>query len=271
VIYALARLLDRRGMTPLAAAVAAVARRAGAQSAPERTQVGTFLADHGWDAYAAAEFGAAVALEPDAALNARYKLAVLAAKHKRYAQAAAHYKVILDGIGLGGAADRPASVQLWGAYHLQAVKAALAAGDTAAVKQHLDEVAQLPLGDAEVVMELVPIFRDQGRAADAKKLFAPAYAQSKQALDQDPGSPEMMNNLAWLCARAGERLGEAVDLSRRAVALDPVNAAYLDTAAEAMFQTGDHAEAVRLETEALKYRPDDEFMIEQLERFRNGK
>jgi hypothetical protein len=51
---------------------------------------------------------------------------------------------------------------------------------------------------------------------------------------------------------------------------EPDSAAYLDTNAEAHFRAGQAAEAVRLETLALKYQPGDKFMEGQLKRFRAG-
>jgi hypothetical protein len=44
----------------------------------------------------------------------------------------------------------------------------------------------------------------------------------------------------------------------------------MDTAAEAHFRNNDAATAVRLETEALRLRPNDAFMKTQLERFKGA-
>jgi tetratricopeptide (TPR) repeat protein len=66
-------------------------------------------------------------------------------------------------------------------------------------------------------------------------------------------------------------LEEALDLATKAITLDPENAAYLDTAAEANFRAGNVDEAIRLETKGLEFRPNDKFMREQLERFKAGK
>jgi predicted Zn-dependent protease len=80
-----------------------------------------------------------------------------------------------------------------------------------------------------------------------------------------------MNNLAWLCARCDQKLDEALDLSKQAVAAQPDNAAYIDTLAEVHFRRGDAAEAARLESQALRFKPDDEFMQRQYLRFKAGK
>jgi tetratricopeptide (TPR) repeat protein len=79
-----------------------------------------------------------------------------------------------------------------------------------------------------------------------------------------------MNNLAWLLARSDVNLDEALKLATRAIELDPENAAFLDTAAEANFRAGNAPEAMRLEQLALEQNPDDGFMTRQLERFRSA-
>ena len=79
-----------------------------------------------------------------------------------------------------------------------------------------------------------------------------------------------LNNLAWLCARCGERLDEAVSMSERAMALEPASYENIDTAASAYFAAGDFARAVQLEKRALNMRPCDPFMQRQLARFEKG-
>lgn len=277
-LYALARWLDARGAGPAAVGVAAAAGWMGPAASDYRLAVGTFLADHGWDGYAAAEFRQAISLEPVSALNARFALYQLAERRHDHAEAAAQLgaifgqapDIVVTARGRRGDAPDAARDALWARLHLHAHKAAARSGDAAAAAKHLDELVRLEPSDSEVVLEAVPILKALGRAEDASKLFDRGYALSKGQLDREPDSPEMMNNLAWLCARSGERLHEAVALSQRAIAADPANYAYLDTAAEAKFRAGDAAEAVRLEERALQLRPDDAFMKEQLERFRAG-
>jgi tetratricopeptide (TPR) repeat protein len=120
-------------------------------------------------------------------------------------------------------------------------------------------------------MEIIPALKENKRDADAKKMFDPVYQQQRDMLNEDPDSAEQMNNLAWLCARTDERLDEALKLSQRAVSLAPDNYAYIDTLAECNFRVGNFKEAVELETKAMEMRPADEFIQEQLVRFRKGK
>jgi tetratricopeptide (TPR) repeat protein len=75
------------------------------------------------------------------------------------------------------------------------------------------------------------------------------------------------NNLAWLFARCHRRLDDALQHALRAVELDPDNAAYLDTLAEAHFHLGDRDAAVRHSRLAVQRRPQDTTLQEQLRRF----
>lgn len=129
--------------------------------------------------------------------------------------------------------------------------------DPTAVKEHLDALLKFKPRHADVALEVVPLLKELGRAEDARKLLDYAYEPLKKQLDADPENPEVMNNLAWLLARCGEKLDEAKRLADRAIALEPQNAAYLDTAAEAHFRVGDKSAAMALEKRALELRPDD--------------
>ncbi len=150
------------------------------------------------------------------------------------------------------------------------LRVARAAGDAREADELVDELARLGVADADVLHELIPELVARGREEDAQRLFEAAYQLFKVSLEQAPQEAEPMNNLAWLCARAGRRLDEALRLASRAVELEPDNAAYLDTLAEVHFARGEAARAVELEQQALRLRPGDPFMQRQLARFRAG-
>ena len=80
--------------------------------------------------------------------------------------------------------------------------------------------------------------------------------------------PRILNNMAWLCARTGERVDYAIKLANRACEIEPESYAYIDTAASTPdFAAGKADEAVKLEKRALLMRPSDLFMQQQLARF----
>jgi tetratricopeptide (TPR) repeat protein len=109
-----------------------------------------------------------------------------------------------------------------------------------------------------------------GRQADALKLYEAGEERLRESMTRNPDAPVWWNDLAWLSARCDQKLDEALEMSKRAVAADPDNAAYIDTLAEVYFRLGNPAEAVKLETRALQIEPGDIFMTKQLERFKAG-
>jgi tetratricopeptide (TPR) repeat protein len=120
----------------------------------------------------------------------------------------------------------------------------------------------------EMAIDVVASLKHLRRAADAAPIFQHFFDYYRAELDADPHGADALNNLAWLCARCGEHIDEAVAWSTEAIRLAPANAAYLDTAAEAAAQQRRWEEAVRLESAALKLQPGDRFMLSQLDRFK---
>ena len=77
--------------------------------------------------------------------------------------------------------------------------------------------------------------------------IAGAIAVYREAMMRQPMDSALYNNLAYLYARRGENLEEALSLVRRARALDPSqNVFYLDTEGWVLFQMGRYDEAATL-------------------------
>ena len=146
-------------------------------------------------------------------------------------------------------------------------------GDVAAADKQVRQLLELPMANTDSSIDAVRWLKETSRTQDAKRIFDHIYADAKAKLDAAPQplKAEARNNLAWLCARCGERVDEAVDLARLATRDEPDNSAYLDTLAEANYRAGRAAEAIRIETRALELSPDNKFMIEQIERFKTNK
>jgi tetratricopeptide (TPR) repeat protein len=158
---------------------------------------------------------------------------------------------------------------LWGEIYWRRARAAKAKGDMALVKTNVANLLRYSLTSADTTIEIVNWLRDSGMTEEAHKVFENVYAQTRAKLDSSGKDPVLMNDLAWLCARCGERLDEAVKLSDQAVKARPMSAAFLDTAGEAYFRAGNRERAVELESKALQFRPLDDFMKSQLKRFEN--
>jgi tetratricopeptide (TPR) repeat protein len=203
---------------------------------------------------------------------AHRRLAFIDATLERDAEAADHLEAIaaIDARS-SYRLPRQSDEELTAEIHWRRLRAARTAHDEASVKEHLDQLVRLNPAHADIALDVVPLLRERGRDREADAFFTRAYQQLRARVDANPNDPEEANNLAWLCARSKLKLDEAVELAGRAVKLAPDNPAFLDTAAEAHFATGDAAKAVELETRALELRPNDKFMLEQLERFKKGR
>lgn len=124
-------------------------------------------------------------------------------------------------------------------------------------------------GSIDLAEDLIPELEAAGMRGAADELFAKVYAPNQQLCDDFPENASAHNNLAWLAARSGRRLEDALHHARRAVELEPDSAAYLDTLAEALFRTGGREEAVALERRCLSQEPENEHYQKQLARFQS--
>ncbi|MEZ0265333.1 MAG: hypothetical protein ACAI43_11450 [Phycisphaerae bacterium] len=291
--YALARTYDRRtGQQLVADALARAAWAGNFGDAVGRTTTGEFLTNQNYDAIARAQLEAVIAIESTLAgvappapppntvnvCNAHLRLGLIAARSRDDAAAAFHKESALRALAaVGGMLTRvrgdrtftgkDAEDMIWAEVHWHAFRAARAERDDARAAERAGRLLELLPDDEPIALEVLPWLVDRQRGADAAKLLAKPYASSKKRLSEKPDDPERMNNLAWLCARAGQNLDEALALATRATAAKPENYAYLDTLAEVHFRRGDRAKAVATERRALALKPDDPFLLEQIKRF----
>ncbi|MCS7471230.1 hypothetical protein NZK35_31625 [Stieleria sp. ICT_E10.1] len=77
-----------------------------------------------------------------------------------------------------------------------------------------------------------------------------------------------LNNLAWAAAMNERRLDEALELSERAVLLEPDSVIYRDTLAEVLYLLGRTQEALAIESACLLDEPDEWHLHEQIEKYR---
>ncbi len=281
VLYALARTYARCD-DALSAAVLECAASAVSLRPSRRLRVAEFLRQSGWNDLAERELRAVVAQEPAAEVvvdhvNARLHLATIATERKDDRATAGHLRAVLalvetNRLELERTDDTGRRLpfdasQLRAQIAWHDFRAARDAGDAATADKHLAELIVLKPTTSRVVLDVVPHLKSVGREREAQAIFAHAYGIARNRLDAAPDDANAMNELAWLCARAGERLDEALELATRATAIAPANASYLDTAAEANFQVGRVDEAIRLEKAAVDLEPGNAFMREQLERF----
>jgi len=93
----------------------------------------------------------------------------------------------------------------------------------------------------------------------------------QRALDRGEKDASNLNGLAWTCATNDVFLPQALTAAERAVALEPKNTGIMDTLAEVHFRMGNAQKAIDIETQASAMEPTDNYLKEQIARFRSGK
>jgi tetratricopeptide (TPR) repeat protein len=282
--YALSRMYGRMGDAAKAEA-AQKAAFAGSGTRMQRYDVGDFLCEHGWNDLAEAELQAYLKMDsPDEGIetreadaNVHLRLASIAIE-KDDDETAAHEKeqamlLLPDGEPLtkeDGAGHRwtvpPNAV--WAEIYWRYLRAAISAHNDSDANRRIEQLLHLHPTDPDIAIEVVPLLRQRGRKVDADLMFQWAYDDMKKDLDSDPGDPEKLNGIAWLCAKCDRDLPDALVWAQKAASLAPDNAAILDTEAEVNFHLGHADESIRLESEALAIEPGDDFMKSQLARFK---
>lgn len=132
-----------------------------------------------------------------------------------------------------------------------------------AVLQH--RIRQEP-GRADWHRVLGNLYVEKNRDADAIREY-------RLSISQDPDSPEVINNLAWLLITSRDRSlrnpAQGLEFAKRAVELSQ-DAHILDTLAEAYWVNGLIDKAVETEKKALETDPPKkEFYLKQMDKFRN--
>ncbi len=107
--------------------------------------------------------------------------------------------------------------------------------------------------------------KDLARLERERVAESMAHALARKDVDAST-----LNGLAWICATNGVHLEEALKAAERAAALEPKNAEILDTLAEVHYRSGNAAKAIEVETLALSYSPSDQYLKDQINRFKSG-
>ncbi|MGD0461480.1 MAG: HEAT repeat domain-containing protein [Tepidisphaeraceae bacterium] len=247
----------------------------------DRSDVGDFLADHGWDDLAEKEYQDFLSRAGDVeqrlnAVNVHFRLANLAIKRGDDETAAQNKERALQMLGMntlsmvdaqGHRWEVPATA-VWAEVYWRYLRAAVAKHDEIQARRRMEQLLELKPTDGDIAIDVVPMLEQRGQNVDSNLLFQWAYDDMKKKLDADPRDPDKLNGIAWLCAECNRKLPEARQWAQQAAALMPNNAAILDTLADTNFRLGRYDEAVRIETQAIQLDPDDAFMRKQVARFR---
>lgn len=278
IMYALSQAYSRAGRD-LEAAACQQAAYASTFTPTLRILTGNFLYVSHWADLARREMYAILDCNEPAIvsyrMNVLHMLAVMSSFDDNDADAITHFKsmaAIADErqlrlrVGPNNRVEDPTEYEAEIAW--RTARIAAAKKDQAELRTQLDKLMQLASTNTDVVQNTYPLLIAAGRRQDAKALFDEAYARFKVQIDAGKVDPVSWNDLAWLCARCDQKLDEALEYSRRAIAAQPYEAAFLDTMAEVHFRRGEMKEAVEFESRAAQLEPGDVFMNKQLNRFK---
>jgi len=140
--------------------------------------------------------------------------------------------------------------------------------DAPAMEASVRKIFNTGTSDADIFLEILPTSERVLKPQELDTFFDRTYAAQQAELADAPDDAHTLNASAWLGARSGRRVDEAMIHAERAVKMRPNEAAFLDTLAEAKFRKGLFQDAIALEEKALRLMPDETFMHEQLARFK---
>lgn len=145
---------------------------------------------------------------------------------------------------------------------------ALAKGDLAKHREHLDEALKVDPGNIDV---LIACYRmpnaDEQYREDTRARIKDCAKEMRSDIAAAPDDAMAYNNLAWLLANTEGDQDEALRLSRKSLALDPNNGGYYDTLARVHYARGEFDDAVKHQKKAIELLPHSQLLQRQLELF----
>lgn len=154
--------------------------------------------------------------------------------------------------------------------HVERARALLKAGRTEEALREIRLGRALLPANVDLPIATVPLLEAGGRFRDADELFNTVFSLRQRLCADYPRCAWCHHELAWLAVRCRRQLDDALEHARRAVELDPGNAAYLDTLAEVYFQRGEKERALELAEKSLRPAPRDPYFQKQARRLAAG-
>ncbi len=99
------------------------------------------------------------------------------------------------------------------------------------------------------------ILSDVGSIYSEANLFDEAEINYRHALKLYPGTPRVLNNMAWFLINNDINVNEGVELIQKALELEPDNWYYLDTKGWGLYKQGRYEEALKILKDAWELRP----------------
>ena len=149
---------------------------------------------------------------------------------------------------------RKAEQDFPGDYDLLYRQAVLALSEkkTADAKRYIEEYISATriktLSEAQIANNLANLYWEADLPNKAEEYF-------REALNIEPDSPDRMRLLAWFLIDTGRNIGEGVELSEKALAIDPANSSYLDIKAWGEYKQNNLEDAHRDISKAYSLNP----------------
>jgi tetratricopeptide (TPR) repeat protein len=99
---------------------------------------------------------------------------------------------------------------------------------------------------------------------ESLKLYVKSDSVYTEAVKQFPDNPLLLNNFSYSLSERDVRLEEALQMSQKAVAAEPDNAAYLDTIGWIYYKLGNYIEAEKYIKQAIELRESSAVVFEHL-------
>ena len=158
----------------------------------------------------------------------------------------------------------PVDVQRW------MLEAAIRRRDADAAGIHLDRIFALDPLDVDSAERLLPLMREAGMQPLADAALERIFERGQNYVQQFPFDSTVCNNLAWVAAMNHRRLDDALQLSRRAVDIEPDSAIFRDTLAEVLFQLDRKREALQIEEHCILDDPGQWHLHQQVDKYRKA-
>jgi tetratricopeptide (TPR) repeat protein len=161
-----------------------------------------------------------------------------------------------------------AALQALARTHGNLLSVQFALGDMLRMEERFDEAKVAYTAAIDLLPEVTEddwiLFFYRGIAHEQSKDWAPAEADFRKALELNPTQPQVLNYLGYGLVDRGEKLDEALDMIKKAVAGDPEQGYIIDSLAWALFKLGRYDEALEPMERASLLEPVDPIVTDHL-------
>lgn len=198
-------------------------------------RLGIVASDLGENRQAVQAFTQAIGLRPDD-LQSRYLLALAYSSLREYAKASAQFEIILKELSSVDPGNADIRMMLARIYYAQGK-------ERSAVEQFENLLAVDPRSTA-ALLQVGSYYLDHGRRDEGRDLL-------KRCVGVDPCEADCLNALGYSYAEDGVELEAAGNLIKRALVVEPKNAAYRDSLGWIFFKRGQWNLALRYLQQAV--------------------